>query len=270
MKTLLIVIGILAAGLAGSSVVPVPGEREATTTQAGEKQSGEPAAGSEPASFRERTSEREAMVKTQLAARDIVDARVLAAMRRVPRHALVPEDVRAQAYRDYPLPIGLQQTISQPYIVAAMTQAAGLEGGERVLEVGTGSGYQAAVLAEIAAEVFTIEIVPPLAKRAERDLNKLGYRNVRFRTGDGYLGWPDAAPFDAIIVTAAPPEVPPPLIEQLKVGGRLVIPVGNFYQELLLIERTGSEAVVKQLMPVRFVPMTGKAQEDSRPAPRNP
>jgi len=224
--------------------------------------SGDPAATHvDPPAFHARVAERLMMVKTQLASRDISSVAVLQAMRRVPRHVLVPPEVRHLAYADHPLPIGLQQTISQPYIVASMTQAAQIKPGARVLEVGTGSGYQGAVLAELAQEVYTIEIVAPLAERAKRDLGALGYKNIRFRTGDGYRGWPDAAPFDAIIVTAAPPEVPPPLVEQLKVGGRLIIPVGKYYQELLVIERTADGAVARSLMPVRFVPMTGEAQK---------
>jgi protein-L-isoaspartate(D-aspartate) O-methyltransferase len=170
-------------------------------------------------------------------------------------------NARHLAYADHPLTIGLDQTISQPYIVAAMTQAAAIKPGARVLEVGTGSGYQAAVLAELAAEVYTIEIVAPLAERAKRDLGALGYKNIHFRTGDGYKGWPEAQPFDAIIVTAAPPQVPPPLVDQLKEGGRLVIPVGRYTQDLILIERTKGGVVRRSLMPVRFVPMTGEAQE---------
>ncbi len=215
-----------------------------------------------PPAFQERAQERSEMVRTQLAARDIRNRAVLAAMRKVPRHALVPPRAQALAYADHPLPIGLDQTISQPYIVAAMTQAARLKPGDRVLEIGTGSGYQAAVLAELAAEVYTIEIVAPLAERAKRDLGALGYRNIHFRTGDGYKGWPEAQPFDAIIVTAAPPQVPPPLVDQLKEGGRLVIPVGRYAQDLLLIERTQAGAVRRSLMGVRFVPMTGQAQEE--------
>jgi protein-L-isoaspartate(D-aspartate) O-methyltransferase len=220
---------------------------------------------SQSKAFEERTEQRLEMVRTQLAGRDIRSASVLKAMRKVPRHALVPDNVRHLAYADHPLPIGLDQTISQPYIVAAMTQALDLKPGARVLEVGTGSGYQAAVLAELVAEVYTVEIVAPLAERARKDLGSLGYKNIHFRTGDGYKGWPEAAPFDAIIVTAAPPEVPPPLVEQLKEGAKLVIPVGRYRQNLLLIERTKKGVVRETLMPVRFVPMTGKAQEAPSP-----
>ena len=203
---------------------------------------------------------REAMVREQLAGRDIHDQRVLAAMRRVPRHLFVPEALRAGAYADHPLPIGEDQTISQPYVVAFMTQALRLGGGERVLEIGTGSGYQAAVLAELAREVWSIEIVEPLARRARRALEQAGYGDVRLRVGDGYRGWPEAAPFDAIVVTAAPDHVPPALVEQLAVGGRLVIPVGGFDQELLLIERTSTGTTQRSILPVRFVPMTGEAE----------
>lgn len=204
---------------------------------------------------------RRRMVEEQLAARGIRDARVLAAMGKVPRHALVPADVRYQAYADSPLPIGEGQTISQPFIVAYMTEQLGLKGGERVLEVGTGSGYQAAVLAEIVAEVYTIEIVPELGKRAAADLARLGYKNVTVRVGDGYRGWPEKAPFDAIVVTAAPPEVPTPLVDQLKPGGRLVLPVGEAFQELLLVAKDARGVRKQRLLPVRFVPMTGEAQK---------
>jgi len=202
---------------------------------------------------------RKAMVDRQLARRDIVDKRVLKAMRKVPRHLFVPEAERRHAYEDRPLGIGHRQTISQPYVVAFMTQALGLKGGERVLEIGTGSGYQAAVLAEIAGEVLTIEIVEPLAAGARRLLGSLGYKNVQVRAGDGYRGWPEKAPFDAVIVTAAPDHVPQPLIDQLKLGGRMIIPVGEGIQELKLLERTKDGLVTRDVLPVRFVPMTGEA-----------
>jgi protein-L-isoaspartate(D-aspartate) O-methyltransferase len=204
--------------------------------------------------------ERERMVREQLVARGIRDARVLAAMRSVPRHELVPESQREYAYEDGPLPIGEGQTISQPYIVAAMSEAAALTGDERVLEVGTGSGYQAAVLAELAREVYTIELEPELAARAKRDLERLGYANVHTRTGDGYRGWPEVAPFDAILVTAAPDHVPPALESQLKRGGRLVIPVGDSGdQELWLFTKTERGLERQRLMPVRFVPLRRRA-----------
>jgi protein-L-isoaspartate(D-aspartate) O-methyltransferase len=203
---------------------------------------------------------RERMVAEQLVARGVTDAKVLEAMRAVPRHRFVPPEWRELAHRDHPLPIGFDQTISQPFVVAFMTAALSLRGGERVLEVGTGSGYQAAVLGEIAREVWTIEIVEPLARQAESVLEELGYDNVHVRAGDGYRGWPEAAPFDAIIVTAAPEEVPQPLLDQLAPNGRLVAPVGGDDQELVLISRGPGGLERKTLLPVRFVPMTGEAQ----------
>jgi protein-L-isoaspartate(D-aspartate) O-methyltransferase len=204
---------------------------------------------------------RERMVARQIAARDVTDARVLAAMRRVPRHEFVPESVRAHAYEDDPLPIGHGQTISQPYIVALMTQLAEVGPDARVLEVGTGSGYQAAVLAELAGEVYTIEIVEPLARQAERTLARLGYGRVHVRHGDGWRGWPEAAPFDAIVVTAAPRTVPPALLDQLAPGGRLVIPVGGADQQLRVYHRTKTGLETRDVAPVRFVPMTGGGAE---------
>jgi protein-L-isoaspartate(D-aspartate) O-methyltransferase len=204
---------------------------------------------------------REEMVDRTIAARGVTDARVLAAMKRVPRHELVPAEHRDRSYEDRPLPIGFEQTISQPYIVAAMTEAAQVAPGERVLEVGTGSGYQAAVLAELGADVYSIEIVEPLAKRTHALLARLGYAKLHLRIGDGYRGWPEAAPFDAIIVTAAPEQVPQPLIDQLAVGGRLVIPVGDRGdQQLKVITRGPDGTTSETLFPVRFVPMTGEAQ----------
>ena len=204
---------------------------------------------------------REEMVATQIASRDVRDPRTLAAMRKVARHLFVPPALAGQAYEDHPLPIGHGQTISQPYIVAFMTEALGLRGGETVLEVGTGSGYQAAVLGEIAARVYTIEIVAPLAEEAAALLKRLGYANVEARAGDGYLGWPEAAPFDAIMVTAAAPRIPEPLKQQLKDGGRLILPVGDEWQELVVVTRRGDRFEEKQVLPVRFVPMTGKVRQ---------
>lgn len=198
------------------------------------------------------------MIEDQIRSRGIRDERVLAAMGRVPRERFVPETYRADAYGDYPLPIGYNQTISQPYIVAYMTEAAEVGPEDKVLEIGTGSGYQAAVLAEIAREVYSIEIVGPLAERAEATLRDLGYTNVHVRHGDGYRGWPDAAPFDAIVVTAAPDHVPKPLVEQLAVGGRLVIPVGKYVQEMQLITKTQAGVTEERTIPVRFVPLTRK------------
>jgi protein-L-isoaspartate(D-aspartate) O-methyltransferase len=206
---------------------------------------------------------RERMVVDQIEARGVADARVLAAMRKVPRHEFVPVEARDHAYADHPLPIGHDQTISQPYIVAAMTELAAIDEHSVVLEIGTGSGYQAAVLAEIARDVYTIEIVAPLAESAAQTLRRLGYANVHVRAGDGYRGWPEAGPFHAIVVTAAPPEVPEPLKQQLRVGGRLVLPVGDEWQELRVIVRTAGGFDERTEFPVRFVPMTGEAQGGS-------
>jgi protein-L-isoaspartate(D-aspartate) O-methyltransferase len=203
---------------------------------------------------------RNRMVERQIRARGVEDARVLGALAAVPRHLFVPADVVEQAYDDHPLPIGHGQTISQPYVVALMTELADLRPGERALEVGTGSGYQAAVLAALADSVYTVEIVEPLAASAADRLRRLGYANVRVRWGDGYRGWPERAPFDAIVVTAAPERVPQPLLDQLAVGGRLVIPVGGASQDLLEITRTADGLVERNVIPVRFVPMTGEAQ----------
>ena len=208
----------------------------------------------------DRQAERVAMVETQIEARGVRHAAVLDAMRRVPRHLFVPRAVRAEAYRDRPLPIGRGQTISQPYIVALMTELVQPDESMSVLEIGTGSGYQAAVLAECVGEVRTIEIVRELGAEAARLLAELGYENVESRIGDGYDGWPEHAPFYAIVVTAAPPEVPAPLKQQLKIGGRLVIPVGRGSQDLVVITRTESGFRSRTVTPVRFVPMTGKAQ----------
>jgi protein-L-isoaspartate(D-aspartate) O-methyltransferase len=206
------------------------------------------------------SDQRNRMVDEQLKPRGIRDARVLETMRRVPRHAFVPEEWREQAYVDSPLPIGHEQTISQPFIVAFMTEALEVEPGHRVLEIGTGSGYQAAVLSELARDVYTMEIVAPLGERARQTLNGLGYRNVHVRIGNGYLGWPEQAPFDRIMVTAAPAAVPAALVQQLKIGGLMAIPVGTALQELRILRRTPTGTAILRTLPVRFVPMTGKPQ----------
>jgi protein-L-isoaspartate(D-aspartate) O-methyltransferase len=205
-------------------------------------------------------AQRKRMVTEQIEARGITDPAVLAAMRKVARHRFVPDAHRASAYEDHPLPIGLDQTISQPYIVALMTELARPRAGMKVLEVGTGSGYQAAVLAEIVGTVHTIEIVPELGRRATATLRELGYRNVRVYIGDGFDGRPQDAPFDAIVVTAAPETIPPPLLEQLAPGGRLVIPVGSADQELVVVTKSREGFQRESVIPVRFVPMTGKAE----------
>ncbi len=201
------------------------------------------------------------MVEYQLTARGIRDGRVLQAFRQVERHRFVPPEYLSLAYGDHPLPIGHDQTISQPYIVALMTELVAIDSTDKVLEVGTGSGYQAAILSLLASRVYTIEILKPLAESARTRLEKLGYSNVTVRAGDGYRGWKEEAPFDGIIVTAAPTEIPPPLIEQLADGGRLVIPVGDHWQELILLTRDGDNIERTSITPVRFVPMTGEASE---------
>jgi len=200
------------------------------------------------------------MVKEQLKDRDIRSASVLEAMRTVPRHLFVPQAIQSYAYQDSPLPIGLDQTISQPYIVAFMTEKLKPFAGMKILEVGTGSGYQAAVLAQLGCEVYTIELLETLAKQAEKVLTELNYKHVKVRCGDGYAGWPDEAPFDAIIVTAAPEKIPEALIEQLKDGGKMIIPVGPIHsvQALKLITKKGKRIVEEDLLPVRFVPMVKK------------
>jgi protein-L-isoaspartate(D-aspartate) O-methyltransferase len=217
-----------------------------------------------PASGDPFAAARERMVREQLHGpfRDITNARVLEVMGRVPRHEFVPEKFRPQAYEDGPLPIGHDQTISQPYVVAFMTQQLDPQPADRVLEIGTGSGYQAAVLAELVKEVYTIEIVEPLAQRAEADLKRLGYTNLHVRAGDGYQGWPEAAPFDAIIVTCAPEKVPAPLTGQLKDGGRMIIPIGPTWdQELVLLRKRNGQLEQSAVLAVRFVPMTGATQQ---------
>lgn len=218
----------------------------------------------DPLTEAEYADAREQMVANQIATRGIDDKNVLAAMRKVPRHRFVPISHRAHAYADHPLPIGEDQTISQPYIVGLMTQLAELDANDKVLEVGTGSGYQAAILGELCDSVFTIEIVKPLTERAADLLDSLGYDNVFVRQGDGYAGWSEHAPYDAIVVTCAPPEIPQPLIDQLADGGRFVIPVGDWQQELQVLTRQGDSIVTSSVIAVRFVPMTGdgiKSQE---------
>lgn len=202
--------------------------------------------------------ERREMVEQQIRARDIRDNSVLKAMEKVPRHKFVPAERVKFAYRDSPLPIGHNQTISQPYIVAYMTEAAYISKKDKVLEIGTGSGYQAAILGEIAKEVYTIEIIPELAEQAGKVLNELGYKNITAKAGNGYLGWTEHAPFDAIIVTAAPDEIPPALVEQLAVDGIMVVPVGMTNQEMVVIKKTKEGVTEKRTIAVRFVPMTGK------------
>ncbi len=229
-------------------------------------------AGRHPA-FAERIDERERMVATQIQARGVRDPNVLQAMRAVPRHAFVPETQQALAYADHPLPIGHEQTVSQPYVVAFMTEALGLDPNSVVLEIGTGSGYQAAVCAEIAREVYSIEILEPLARSAIELLTKLGYSNVHIRAGDGFYGWPDAGPFDAIIGTAAAREIPGPLIEQLKPGGRMILPVegeSGFQRLILLTKDEQGQLHRKAVMPVRFVPMTGRVSTTSEGLPAEP
>ena len=208
-------------------------------------------------------ADRASMVRAQLATRGIVDPRVLGAMGRVPRERFVPADREADAYADSPLSIGHGQTISQPYIVALMTERAQIDPHDRVLDVGTGSGYQAAVLAELCKEVYSIEIVPELAATAAKRIAEQGYKNVRVRTGDGYRGWPEHAPFDAIILAAAPDHVPQPLVDQLANGGRLIMPVGTHAQSLVLIEKQADGSIRREhIASVAFVPMTGEAEGD--------
>jgi protein-L-isoaspartate(D-aspartate) O-methyltransferase len=205
---------------------------------------------------------RQQMVDRQIRDRGIKDAGVLKAIATVPRHEFIPMEQRSLAYTDQPLPIGSGQTISQPYIVAFMSEQLKITKNDRVLEIGAGSGYQAAVLAELADSVFTIEIIPELAVSSQKTLSKLNYDNVVVKEGDGYAGWPEKMPFDCIIVTAAPSKIPPLLLEQLKIGGRMVLPVGEFSQELVLVTKSETGLEMENILPVRFVPMTGKIRDD--------
>ncbi|MEQ9618918.1 MAG: protein-L-isoaspartate(D-aspartate) O-methyltransferase [Deltaproteobacteria bacterium] len=208
-------------------------------------------------------AKRREMVKTQICGRGITDSGTIEAMRRVPRHKFVPQHMRHLSYSDIALPIGMGQTISQPYIVALMTELLNVGKGDRVLEVGTGSGYQAAVLAEMGCDVYTIEIVEPLALHSRCVLREAGYTEIHFKVGDGYLGWEQHAPYDAIIVTAAPHEIPSPLIRQLKEGAKMVIPVGDEFQELILATKKGDGIEEEKITPVKFVPMTGEAENQN-------
>lgn len=202
------------------------------------------------------------MVREQIERRGVKDKNVLDAIRKVPRHKFVPVHLQKYAYADEPLPIGEDQTISQPYIVAFMTEQLQLKPGYKVLEIGTGSGYQAAILGELSDSVFTIEIVDVLARRAKETLENLGYKHIFVKSGDGYKGWPEQAPFDAIIITAAPTKIPQPLVKQLKIGGRMILPLGEYSQELVLLEKNNEKDVSeKPLLPVRFVPMTGEIEK---------
>jgi len=207
---------------------------------------------------------REKMVETQIKARGVKDPRVLSTLLKVERHRFVPEEYLNSAYSDQPLPIGEGQTISQPYIVALMTELLELKGDEKVLEIGTGSGYQAAILAELAKKVYTIEIIESLAFRANNRLLELGYQNIKVKSGDGYLGWPEAAPFDAIVITAAPDHIPQPLMDQLKEGGRMVVPVGTYTQELKKIVKRSGKVETIDVVPVIFVPMTGEGVKQKK------
>jgi protein-L-isoaspartate(D-aspartate) O-methyltransferase len=254
--TIMMLVLISPPAYSGGSPEPGRDEQPVTDEPTSEQES--------PGAFTERRDEREALVERHIKGEGISDTAVLRAMRRVPRHEFVPQDYRRAAYDDRPLPIGQGQTISQPYVVALMTELLEPTAESRVLEVGTGSGYQAAVLAEIVEEVYTIEIIEPLATSARARLERLGYDNVTVRAGDGYYGLPEAAPFDAVIVTAAAGHIPPPLLDQLEPGGRMIIPVGPVHavqQLILVLKDANGEISTRQLLPVRFVPMTGRVQE---------
>jgi protein-L-isoaspartate(D-aspartate) O-methyltransferase len=205
-------------------------------------------------------AQRRAMVE-KLRQRGKIQPEVLSAMEKVPRHLFVPPSVQSRAYEDEPLPLGSGRSIYEPYVVALMTSLLDLQKGDKVLEVGTGSGYHAAVLARMAREVYSVEIVPPVASQARQRLETLGYHNIEIRVGDGYQGWPDQAPFDAILLSAAPPHIPKPLIDQLRVGGRMVVPVGGLLQDLLVITKTADGIEKRTVIPVRLTPMTGKVRD---------
>jgi protein-L-isoaspartate(D-aspartate) O-methyltransferase len=207
---------------------------------------------------------RHTMVEQQVKQRGVTQPEVLAAMDQVPRHLFVPDSLRGKAYADQPLELGQGRTVYQPYMVALMTQLLDLKRGAKVLEIGTGSGYHAAVLSRIAREVYSVEIVEPVASQASKRLSVLGYHNVEVRWGDGYQGWPDKAPFDAILLSAAPPQIPKPLLDQLRVGGKMVAPVGGFFQDLLVITKTADGLDKRAVIPVRLSPMKGKAQDGRR------
>lgn len=207
------------------------------------------------------STDRNRMVEDQIISRGIKNKKLIEAMREVPRHEFVPDNWKDYSYSDGPLPIGQGQTISQPYIVAIMTELLEVNEGDRILEIGTGSGYQAAILSKMGCEVYTVEIVEELTEKAKKVIEKLGYENIHFMVGDGYEGWKENSPYDGIIVTASPPEIPQPLLDQLKTRGKLVLPVGHDHQELELITKTESGSDIKDIIPVAFVPMTGKAQK---------
>jgi len=207
---------------------------------------------------------RRSMVEQQVKQRGITQPEVLAAMEQVPRHLFVPESLRSEAYSDQPLVLGQGRTVYQPYVVALMTSLLDLKHGAKVLEVGTGSGYHAAVLSRIAREVYSIEIMEPVANQASKRLSVLGYHNVEVRWGDGYRGWPEKQPFDAILLSAAPSQIPKPLLDQLRVGGKMVAPVGGFFQDLLVITKTADGLEKRTVIPVRLSPMKGKAQDGNR------
>jgi protein-L-isoaspartate(D-aspartate) O-methyltransferase len=253
MRVRIVAIALLAVGACGRRDAEPRKSPEKTAVAPAPRDAAEPKA---PDPWAEARFE---MVDRTVAARGIKDERVLAAMKITPRHEFVPPSIRHRAYDDSPLPIGFDLTISQPYIVATMTEAAHVKAGDKVLEIGTGSGYQAAVLATMGAKVYTMELHPELSKRTQLVLKKLGYREISMRTGDGYFGWPDAAPFDAILITCATPTLPPALVEQLKVGGRIVAPIGDDYdQELMVITKTDDGLEHDALMGVRFGPMKGE------------